>query len=306
MQHLARPIQPDATRLKSDAALAFASRQRYAAALAPRPRAVIRPGLTPEERLWLNTVSTMPYELALMVRFDPVVRSVGGAVAVVGAVEAAPVAYVASEDAAVAGLEASAEFLEAEGLNLYNNFAAVTIRSFLLKSGVNLVGQGVGNYFIMHDASQAARGVNVLSAAAAGLNVPLGYNSLFSASFSLSRTKGFKSIITGDISPYEVGRDAAFNYGFGKLSAGFRLPGSAGRTWPGLDKIHQLQSLNNSVGFATYQAMLRTGPRIGYGLGLGLSSGLEHGNKVLVGAGKKYLATKLKEEMPDPAKNHEH
>jgi hypothetical protein len=68
------------------------------------------PGLTPEERLWLNTVASMPYELALMVRFDPVVRSVGGAVAVVGAVEAAPVAYVASEDAAVAGLEASAEF----------------------------------------------------------------------------------------------------------------------------------------------------------------------------------------------------
>jgi hypothetical protein len=52
--------------------------------------------------------------------------------------------------------------------------------------------------------------------------------------------------------------------------------------------------------------MLRTAPRIGYGLGLGLSTGLEHGNKVLVGAGKKYLATKLKEKMPDPAKTHEH
>jgi hypothetical protein len=87
----------------------------------------------------------MPYELALMVRFDPVVRSVGSAVAVVGAVEATPVAYVASEDAAVASLEASAEFLEAEGLNLYNNFAAVTVRSFLLKSGVSVAGQCVGN-----------------------------------------------------------------------------------------------------------------------------------------------------------------
>jgi hypothetical protein len=176
----------------------------------------------------------------------------------------------------------------------------------LLKSGVNIVGQGVGNYLVLHDASQAARNVNVLSAAAAGLNVPLGYNSLFSASFSLTRAKNFKSVITGDISPYEVGCDATFNYGFGKLSAGFKLPGPAGRTWLGLDKIHQLQPLNSSVGFATYQAMLRTAPRIGYGLGLGLSTGLEHGNKVLVGAGKKYLATKLKEKMPDPAKTHEH
>jgi hypothetical protein len=211
LRHFAPTAQPDATRLKPEAALAFASHQRYAAALAAKPRATIRPGLTPEERLWLNTVASMPYELALMVRFDPVVRSVGGAVAVVGAMEAAPVAYVASEDAAVAGLEASAEFLEAEGLNLYNNFAAVTVRSFLLKSGVNIVGQGVGNYLVLHDASQAARNVNVLSAAAAGLNVPLGYNSLFSASFSLTRAKNFKSVITGDISPYEVGRDAAFN-----------------------------------------------------------------------------------------------
>lgn len=306
MRHLAPTAQPDATRLKPEAALAFASHQRYAAALAAKPRATIRPGLTPEERLWLNTVASMPYELALMVRFDPVVRAVGGAVAVVGAVEAAPVAYVASEDAAVAGLEASAEFLEAEGLNLYNNFAAVTVRSFLLKSGVSVAGQGFGNYLVTHDAWQAASNVNFLSAGASGFNIPLGYNSLFSAGFSLTTQKGFKSVITGDISSYELGRDAIFNYGFGKASAGFKFPGTVGRSWIGLDKLHQTQPLNYSVGFATYQAILRTGPRIGYGLGLGLGTGLEHGNKILSGATKKYLGTKLKETLPDPAKAHGH
>jgi len=55
----------------------------------------------------------------------------------------------------------------------------------------------------------------------------------------------FKSVITGDISPHEVGRAAAFNYRLGKLDAGFKVPG---RTWLGLDKIQQPQPLNYSVG----------------------------------------------------------
>ncbi|RZJ57739.1 MAG: hypothetical protein EOO55_02700 [Hymenobacter sp.] len=306
LSYVTREARPDATRRGRPDAQSFANQQRYAALLAAKPRYSIRPGLTPAERLWINTVATMPYELALMVRYDPVVRSVGGAVVVVGAVEAAPALYIAGEDALVEGLEATAGYLEAEGTALYNNFGAVTIRSFILKASINSAGQGLGNYLVTHDARQAAQSVNLLSAAASGLNVPLGYNSLFSAGFGYSREKGFKSVVTGDISSYEFGRDAAFNYGFGKVAAGFKFTGSAGCSWMGLDKLYQTQPLNYSVGFATYQAMLRTGPRIGYGLGLGLGVGLEHGNKIVVGATKKYLGTKLKTSLPDPAKAHGH
>jgi len=50
--------------------------------------------------------------------------------------------------------------------------------------------------------------------------------------------------------------------------------------------------------------MLRTSPSVGYNLGLGVSTGLEQANKMAVGATKKYLSTKVKEELPDPKKAH--
>lgn len=303
LSYLTRETRQDATRFTHPTAQTLETQQRYAASVAARPRQTVRPGLTPEERLWVHTVATMPYEFALMARYDPVVRSVGAAVVVVGAVEAAPALYTAAEDALVEGLESSASYLDAEGTALYNNFGSVTIRSFFLKSSLNAAGQGVGNYLVTHDAWQATQSINGLSVLASGLNVPLGYNSLFSAGFSYTPAKGFKSVATGDISAYEFGRDAAFNYGFGKVSAGFKL---GERSILGLDKLYQTQPISHSIGFATYQAMLRTGPRFGYGLGLSMSTSLEHGNKVLVGATKKYLATKLKEKLPDPAKKHGH
>jgi hypothetical protein len=302
LRHLTHGTPQDATRTGRADTAAFASRQRYAAAVAARPRYTLRPGLTPEERLWLHTVATMPYEMALMVRLDPVVRSVavGGAATV--AVATAPVAYVATEDLALEGLERSAALLETEGAMLSAQLQAVTFRSFFTKLLISGIGQGVGNYVVKRDAASAIQNINVLSAVASGLNIPLGYNSLFSAGFSLTYDKGLKSIATGNISTYEFGRDAAFNYAFGKLSAGFKLPGSASRSWIGLDKLYQTRPVDYSVGFTTYQVMLRTSPRLGYGLGLGLSTGLEHSNKVVVGAAKKVLGTEIKHHLPDPAK----
>jgi hypothetical protein len=305
LRHLTHSTPQDATRAGWADTAAFAARQRYAAAVAARPRYTLRPGLTPEERLWLHTVATMPYEMALMVRLDPVVRSVavGGAATV--AVATAPVAYAATEDLALEGLERSAALLETEGAMLSAQLQAVTFRSFLLKGSINAIGQGLGNYAVKHDGLSALKNINALSAIASGLNIPLGYNSLFTAGFSLSYDKKFKSIVTDDISLYEFGRDAAFNYSFGKLSAGFKLPKSLGSSWVGLDKLYQTQPVNYSVGFATYQAMLRTGPRIGYGLGLGLNTGLEHGNKVVVGATKKWLSSKVT-QLPVPNKANGH
>jgi hypothetical protein len=295
----------DATRTERVDTAAFASQLRYTTALAARPRDTIRPGLTPEERLWLHTVASMPYEIALMVRFDPVLRSVavGGAATVT--VAAAPIAYAATEDLALEGLEKSAALVQENGAALSAHLHKVTLQSFLLKSGVNALGQGAGNYAVEHDGLQAVRNINLLSAAASGFNVPLGYNALFSAGFGYSPAKHFKSIVTGDISTYEFGRDAAFNYGFGKVAAGFKfapkIPLLGGRNWLGLDKLYQSAPVNYSVGFATYQALLRVGPRLGYGLGEGLNMGLEHGNKAMVGATKKYLGAKVK-KLPDPTK----
>ena len=45
--------------------------------------------------------------------------------------------------------------------------------------------------------------------------------------------------------------------------------------------------------------MLRLGPRAGYGVGVGLSTTLEHGNKAASGAAKKYLGNELKKQLPD-------
>lgn len=250
----------------------------------------------------MHTVATMPYEFALMTRYDPVVRSVGAAVVVVGTVEAAPVVYAASEDLALQGMESGVELLDTEGTALYEGVGKTTAQSFAIRAGVNALGQGVGNYAVTHDALQSVLSINLLSSTASGFGMPLLSNSLFSAGFSYTPLKGFKSIATGDISGYEFGRDAIFNYGFGKVASGFKLPGGSKAVWDGLDRLHQSKAVSQGVGFATYQAMLRVGPRAGYGLGLGLQTTLEHGNKAAVGATKKYLGAKVKQYLPPPAK----
>ena len=51
-----------------------------------------------------------------------------------------------------------------------------------------------------------------------------------------------------------------------------------------------------------YNAYIRFGPRLSYGLGVGVTSGLEHGNKVAVGATKKYISKQVKDRFPDPDK----
>lgn len=125
---------------------------------------------------------------------------------------------------------------------------------------------------------------------------------MWSAGFSFSAADGFRSVPTGEITPFEFGRDAAFNYGFGQVAAGFKMPGTAGRPWVRLDNLHKTPEVAHSLGFTTYQAMLRLGPRFGYGLGLGLTTAAEHSNKIASGAAKKYLSTELKKQLPDPNK----
>ena len=133
------------------------------------------------------------------------------------------------------------------------------------------------------------------------------YNSLLSAGFSWTWEKKFKSVPTGSVSSYEFERDAIFNYTFGKVAAGFKFPdGLGGRAWVGLDKLYQTQPVSTGFGFSVYQAMLRLGPVTGYGLGVGLNTGLEQGNKIVVGATKKVLSAQLKEKLPDSHKKHGH
>jgi len=179
---------------------------------------------------------------------------------------------------------------------------SVTVQSFGTKVIVSGAGQFVGNYLYSHDVIDEAKSINGLSALASGVNMPLGFNAMWSAGFSYTIKSKFKSLPTGQITPFEFGRDAAFNYGFGKVSAGFKLPSPADRNWIGLDNLHRLPQVANSIGFSTYQAMLRLGPRFGYGVGLGLTTAAEHGNKIATGAAKKYLNTELKEQLPDPNK----
>ena len=172
-QHARAATRLDGVRASQADTLAFTNHRRYAARLATQPYATIGPGLTPQERLWQHVVATMPYEFALMTRLDPVTRSVGGAVAVVGTVLAAPLAYVATEDLALAGLENSAALLENNGAALVAHLRAVTLGSFIVKGGINAVGQGVGNYIVKRDALAAVENINAFSVIASGLSVPL-------------------------------------------------------------------------------------------------------------------------------------
>ena len=65
--------------------------------------------------------------------------AVGGATTV--AVATAPVAYAATEDLALEGLEKSAALLETKRAMLSSQLQAVTLRSFLLKGSINAIGQ---------------------------------------------------------------------------------------------------------------------------------------------------------------------
>ena len=188
----------------------------------------------------LHTVATMPYEMALMVRLDPVVRSVAAGGAATVGVATAPIAYAATEDLALEGLERNAALLDTEGAMLLAQLQAVTFRSFFTKLLIHEIGQGIGNYVVKRDTASATQNINASPAVAPGLNITLGYNSLFSTGFNLTYDKELKSIAAGNTSTYELGRDAAFNYAFGKLSAGVKLPGSASRSWIGSDKLDPL------------------------------------------------------------------
>ncbi|WP_223653758.1 hypothetical protein [Hymenobacter psoromatis] len=126
----------DATRRNQLDTLARAGHARYASRLTAQPYATIGPGMTPEQRLWQHVVATMPYELALMARLDPVTRSIGGAV-VVGSVQAAPLAYTAVEDATLAGLQNSAALLKNNGAAIAAHLRAVTLKTFLQGAVIN-------------------------------------------------------------------------------------------------------------------------------------------------------------------------
>ena len=226
------------------------------------------------------------------------------------AAEVTPVLYEAGKTAALHSIEHGALMLEQQGALLAAQWRAVTFGSFGIKAGLSIAGQGLGNYWVERDAWVAVKKINMLSVLASGVNLPLGYNSLLSAGFNVSFTGKVKTVLPGGgITAYEFERDALFNYGFGKLASGFKVPGMAGRQWTGLDKLHELVTKNpkveQGIGFTLYNAYIRFGPRLSYGLGVGastLTTGLEHGNKVAVGATKKYISSKVKERFPDPNK----
>ena len=281
----ARVARPDAT-LQPHSNRSLENHLRYVAHLRTHPASMFRqgrPAPTPYELLRAHVMATNSGPIALMMTTDPVVRGIAVAVPAV----AAGTVTVAVAEAHIAAMSWG------------------TASTFVLKGGVNAAGQVAGNYLYSHDALASLRKVNIVSVFAAGYGIPLGANSVLSAGATLNFADGFKTVLGGpggSITAIEFGRDAAFNYGFGKLAAGFKfspkIPALGGRVWGGLDKLYQTPRMNNGVGFATYQGMLRLGPRVGYGLGLGLSTGLEHGNKMASGAAKKYLSNELKEHVP--------
>ena len=285
--HAARAARPDVLQLHSDRSVE--NHLRYVSHLRTHPAYMFRQGApihapTGYELLQAHVMSMNPGPIGLMMTFDPVVRSVAGT----AAVAAAGTASVALVEAHIAALS-----------------TGTAVKAIGAKILVNATGQFAGNYLYSHDALYSAQKINGVSVLAAAYGIPLGANSLLSAGATLNFADGFKTVLGGpggSITTFEFGRDAAFNYGFGKLAAGFKFPAKmpalGGRTWVGLDKLHQTMTASNGVGFAAYQGMLRLGPRIGYGLGLGLSTGLEHGNKIASGAAKKYLSNELKEHVP--------
>jgi len=238
------------------------------AALAARPRYTLRPGLTPEERLWLHTVTTMPYEMALMVRLDPVVRSVGGAVVAVGAGTAGAAAI--SEE--VAG---------------YSSLRWLGWGSMGLRFGANVVGQEIGYVTQTHDLAEAAYKINWVSPVLSAAGLPLITTSVGSAAFKLDFEKKYRSIFNGGVSNYELTRDSFLNYGFGQAT---RLSG--------LDDWHRSPQAIKFIGGLRYQISFRLSSRLTTGAGSTISTVLETSNRTAAGAIRKYGTEETKKQLP--------
>ncbi|GAB3638231.1 hypothetical protein GCM10027422_38210 [Hymenobacter arcticus] len=268
LRHLTAGTRQDATRSGRLDTAAFTAHQRYAAALAARPRYTMRPGLTPEERLWLNTVASMPYEMALMVRLDPVVRSVGGAVAVVGAVE---------------GVTA----VVAEEVTAYSSLRWLGWKATLLRFGANAVGQEIGYTIQTRDMRVAFRRINWVSSFLSASGLPLVTTSVGSAAFKFDIEQRYRSVFNGGVSNYELARDSFLNYGFGQAT---RLSG--------LDDWHRTPQAMQLIGGLRYQISLRLSTRLAAGLEPASPAILEAGNRTAAGAIRKHGTEEAKKHLP--------
>jgi hypothetical protein len=268
LRHLTHGTPQDATRAGRADTAAFAGRQRYAVALAARPRYTLRPGLTPEERLWLHTVATMPYELALMVRLDPVVRSVGGAVVAVGAGTAGGAAV--SEE--VAG---------------YSSLRWLGWRAISIRFGANALGQEVGYTMQTKDPLVAFKRINWVSPFLSAGGLPLLTTSIGSAAFKFDIEKRYRSVFNGGVSNYELTRDSFLNYGFGQAT---RLSD--------LDDWYKSPHATDVTGGLRYQISLRLSPRLAKSLEPTLPAILETSNRTAAGAIRKYGTEEAKKHLP--------
>jgi hypothetical protein len=268
LRHLTHGTPQDATRAGRADTAAFASRQRYAAALAARPRYTLRPGLTPEERLWLHTVATMPYELALMVRLDPVVRSVGGALVTVGA--ATGVSTAITQEVAA-----------------YSSMHWLGWWSMGLRFGANVVGQEIGYATQTHNLAAASHKINWVSPILSAAGLPLITTSVGSAAFKFDYEKKYRSILNGGVSKYELTRDSFLNYGFGQATK-----------LSGLDDWYKSPQAVKVIGGLRYQISLRLSDRLATGAGAAMPTVLETGNRATAGAIRKYGTEETKKHLP--------
>jgi hypothetical protein len=268
LRHLTHGSAQDATRAGRADTAAFAGRQRYAAMLAARPRYTLRPGLTPEERLWLHTVTTMPYEMALMVRLDPVVRSVGGAIVTVGA--ATGVSTAVTQEVAA-----------------YSSLRWLGWWSMGLRFGANVVGQEIGYATQTHDLAEASHKINWVSPILSAAGLPLITTSVGSAAFKFDYEKKYRSILNGGVSNYELTRDSFLNYSFGQAT---RLSG--------LDDWYKSSQAIKAIGGLRYQISLRLSNRLATGTGAAIPTVLETGNRATAGAIRKYGTEETKKHLP--------
>ena len=268
LRHLTHGSPQDATRAGRADTAAFAGRQRYAAMLSARPRYTLRPGLTPEERLWLHTVTTMPYEMALMVRLDPVVRSVGGAVVTVGA---------------ATGLSAAA----AQEVTAYSSLRWLGWRAATLRFGANATGQYIGGYALSGDGKQAFYRINWISPILSAGGVPLITSAIGSAGFKFTIETKYTSITNGSITAPAMAQDAVLSYGLGQAT---RLSG--------LDTWFQSPAAANYTAGLRYQISLRLSPRFATGIGSAIPTALEAGNRTTAGALRKIGSGEIKKHLP--------
>ena len=268
LRHLTSGTRQDATRAGRLDTAAFTARQRYAAALAARPRYSIRPGLTPEERLWLNTVASMPYEMALMVRLDPVPRSVGGAVVAVGAVEGITVAA-------------------AQEITAYSSLRWLGWRAALLRFGANATGQYIGGYATSGNGKQSLSRINWISPILSAGGVPLMTSAIGSAGFKFTIETKYTSIANGSITAPAMAQDAVLSYGLGQAT---RLSG--------LDNWFQSPAATRYTAGLRYQISLRLSPRFATGIGSAIPTALEAGNRTTAGALRKAGSSEIKKRLP--------